>query len=330
MEQGFGRPIPAGWYQIGWSEDFAVGEVKPLRYFGQDLVGFRTTAGKLTVLDAHCPHLGAHLGYGGFVEDENIVCPFHGWVWSSEGENVSIPDGSPANRAQKIPGWPVAEQSGLVLIWYHPNRNAPEWEVPVLVPDTSLYHNPEGGRKLWTINAHPQAISENAIDSLHFEWVHRAGESPTILGMEENGANLHVSQEIVYGAGKDGTWLTPEGPKKGSLEVNLWGLGLAFTRFAAADETLNLVAPTPIEDGVSEYRMSNWVPVDASANDEFVSRRHAEQFKQAERDIVIWNHQKYIAKPPYSRTEARAYRRFRDWASQFYSETSEQEVEVAL
>ncbi|MGD9794801.1 MAG: Rieske 2Fe-2S domain-containing protein, partial [Acidimicrobiia bacterium] len=52
---------PTGWFNIGWSAEIAPGGVKPMRYFGHDLVAFRSTTGELSVLDAHCRHLGAHL-----------------------------------------------------------------------------------------------------------------------------------------------------------------------------------------------------------------------------------------------------------------------------
>ena len=44
----------------------------PLYYFGRDLVLFRGADGAPRVLDAYCPHLGAHLAVGGRVEDDCI------------------------------------------------------------------------------------------------------------------------------------------------------------------------------------------------------------------------------------------------------------------
>jgi len=57
-----------GWYVVGWSADLEVGAVTPLRYFGRDFVLFRGEDARATLLAAHCPHLGAHLGFGGRVE----------------------------------------------------------------------------------------------------------------------------------------------------------------------------------------------------------------------------------------------------------------------
>ena len=57
-------PMPFGWFQVLYSQELAVGESKPLHYFDQELVAFRTESGIARVVDAYCPHMGAHLGYG--------------------------------------------------------------------------------------------------------------------------------------------------------------------------------------------------------------------------------------------------------------------------
>ncbi len=38
---------PTGWFMVGWSAEFPVGEVRPLHYFGEDLVAWRTEDGDL-------------------------------------------------------------------------------------------------------------------------------------------------------------------------------------------------------------------------------------------------------------------------------------------
>ena len=59
---------PDGWYAVATSAEIAPGRVRPLRYFGEDLVLYRTASGEARVTEAHCPHLGAHFGHGGTVE----------------------------------------------------------------------------------------------------------------------------------------------------------------------------------------------------------------------------------------------------------------------
>ena len=72
MATRYNKPIPFGWFAVAYCDELAVGDVKPLHYFDQDLVLFRTASGAASVMDAFCPHLGAHLGHGGKVHGDNI------------------------------------------------------------------------------------------------------------------------------------------------------------------------------------------------------------------------------------------------------------------
>ena len=110
-------PSPSGWFAIGVSEDFPSEQAVPGHWFDQDLVVFRSADGTLGALDAYCPHLGAHLGYGGTVNGGFITCPFHGWQWAPDGTCISVPYGNrrvPKVRAQSVS---IIEQDGVVLLW---------------------------------------------------------------------------------------------------------------------------------------------------------------------------------------------------------------------
>ena len=54
-----------GWHIVLFSQELRVGEVKSLRYFDRDLVAWRGESGQVAILDAHCPHLGAHPAQAG-------------------------------------------------------------------------------------------------------------------------------------------------------------------------------------------------------------------------------------------------------------------------
>ena len=69
--------FPSSWFRIAQSQALPPGGVKPLHYFDRDFVLFRTHEGSIHLLDAFCPHLGAHLGHGGTVHRESIRCPYH-------------------------------------------------------------------------------------------------------------------------------------------------------------------------------------------------------------------------------------------------------------
>ena len=61
-------------------------------FLGEHFVVFRTEKGVASVLDAYCPHLGAHLGIGSRVIGDCVECPFHGWQFRGEdGQCIAIP-----------------------------------------------------------------------------------------------------------------------------------------------------------------------------------------------------------------------------------------------
>jgi len=70
-----------------FSQEVKRGEVKYVSCLGQDLVVFRSDIdGKIAILDAYCPHLGANLAAGGRVVNGCVECPFHGWQFNSTGK----------------------------------------------------------------------------------------------------------------------------------------------------------------------------------------------------------------------------------------------------
>ena len=140
-------PMPMGWFQVMFSHELEVGDAIPVEYFGQELVVFRTEAGEAKVVDAFCPHMGAHLGYGireqtgkgPRIIGDSIECPFHGWRWNGEGQCTHIPyaKNMPPRvaKGESILGaWPVREINKQILVWYHPNKEAPAWE-PEIIPE---------------------------------------------------------------------------------------------------------------------------------------------------------------------------------------------------
>ena len=103
--------FPTGWYQVAWDAALASCEVRPLKYFGADLVLARDETGAVRVTDAHCPHMGAHLGYGGVVRGCDLVCPFHHWSWGADGQNTAIPDEARPNTTRSLKVWSATSSS---------------------------------------------------------------------------------------------------------------------------------------------------------------------------------------------------------------------------
>lgn len=64
MLGGAPPPYPNGWFRIGWSDQLKKGDVRSVSFLGLELAMFRSNdkAGKVYVVNAFCPHLGANLG----------------------------------------------------------------------------------------------------------------------------------------------------------------------------------------------------------------------------------------------------------------------------
>ena len=316
--------IPTGWYQVAWSDEVGPGQVAPLRYFEQDLVMFRGESGALHLFDGHCPHMGAHLGYGGCVIDDTIECPFHGWRFDRDGRNCEIPYAERPNKT-RLRAWPVVEVASLVLTWYSPSDGLPGWEPPD-VPEVASgdYAGHPLLRTAWSsVRLKPQFIAENIVDAAHQKFVHGAHEIPAVESYDSDGPIFRVTSTFNFGQGKDKTWLTPDGkPKTASLLVEAHGLGCLTARFEI-DASIHIQTTTPIDGEFADSRATVLTPVVELVDGqptEGAIHRFKHETKQYERDLKIWEHLNYVFPNPLPMLEFDRFRAFRNWTAQFYPE----------
>ncbi|MEM9266909.1 MAG: Rieske 2Fe-2S domain-containing protein [Cyanobacteria bacterium P01_F01_bin.13] len=163
--------FPSGWFRVAFSNELKPGQVRPLHYFDKHLVLFRTEYGTAHVLDAYCPHMGSHLGYGGHIKGNNIYCPYHTWAFDSQGSCVGVPYSHKTPPKVRIPTWPVCEVDGLIMVYYHPARKPPVWKFPGIQEWSSQQWSPFR-RRTWQIRADIREIGENNLHDLHFFSLH--------------------------------------------------------------------------------------------------------------------------------------------------------------
>jgi 3-ketosteroid 9alpha-monooxygenase subunit A len=320
------RGQPTGWFQVAWSGEIATGDVRPIHYFGQDLVVYRTSSGAAQVLDAHCQHMGAHLGYGGCIEGEDIVCPFHGWSWDRAGGNTMVPSVGQRTDRRRIRSWPTHESNGIIWTWHDDARREPLWPAPAELPGVAegarydVY--PHCCRKYPSVRMRPQYVPENNVDLDHLHWVHRAEGPIELDSFGEDGWCFRTSVRITYGYGRETTRLTPDGPIEVVVDAEIWGLGYQFTYFPKPDQAISIQAQTPIDDercdmfqSVVVYREPDAV---GEEPDGMAKARVREQLVQIERDIPIWEHMRYLPNAALTRQEAKPVVAVRRWAQRFY------------
>ena len=177
----FPFPVPNGWFVVAESADLEVGGVRALYYFARDLVLFRADDGEAHLVDAHCPHLGAHLAVGGRVEGGCLRCPFHGWLFEGDGGRcVEIPYavGDRIPSSGPGPAYPVVERNGFVWAWHHASEEPPFYEVPIGARARATPTGSPPVLKEFEVAVAAEDMAENNVDYAHFQFVHGSEAIP--------------------------------------------------------------------------------------------------------------------------------------------------------
>jgi phenylpropionate dioxygenase-like ring-hydroxylating dioxygenase large terminal subunit len=157
----------SGWYWLLPAKHLKKGKIKPVRFYGKEMVVFRGKDGQVKAMDAYCPHMGAHLAEGNVVGNE-IRCMFHGWEFNRDGECTKIPCLDEPIQVKPIKTYTTCERYDLIWIWTGDEAPAPFPEVPDLAgQDVDVM----AGRP-FVKNCHPNVMMINAIDAQHFNTVH--------------------------------------------------------------------------------------------------------------------------------------------------------------
>lgn len=306
-------PYPNGWFQIAYSDEVEPKSVIPLRYFGRDLVMFRDENGKLGVLDAHCPHLGAHLGYGGKVCGGALQCPFHAWAFDTDGTCTDVPYAKKIPPKANMHAWAVREMNTGIYVWFHSEGTPPSWELePIEETDHEdwVYFK----RDRWQLKTRNQEMAENSVDAAHFRFVHRTQNVPALSGGPDENAP-HILR--LFGENK---MTSKRGGVDGTLTITEWGFGASTTRFTGFIETLLLSGVTPIDEESVDVRFTFMLrkspdkDVTTGIGNLFV----AEVCRQLEEDIPIWENKKFLPRPVLCDGDG-PIGLIRRWGKQFYT-----------
>ena len=299
---------PTGWFQVAWSADLEVGDVKALHYFGAELVAFRDLDGAARVLDAHCQHMGADLSHGGCVVEGGIQCPFHGWVWSGDdGHNVRIPYEPHAEDVRRVRCWPTAEFNECIYVWHDLRHRTPVWPAPDAwggLDDRIGSHwfrpiGPDEKQFFAGVTVHPQVVAESSVDRQHYRFVHKVPVSPTLLASTSDDSSWHAT--IGFGAGNP-------------VEICWYGVGLSFSCENHGDGMQIIsVCPTPVDDATTDIFATYWVSEDLDYDERLAAAK-----RMLPDDIEIWAHLQYLDRPALAPSEADDFRHMREWARGFY------------
>ncbi len=320
-------PFPDGWYCIGLSRDLKNGEVQAHRFCGKELVVFRGQNGLATVADAHCPHLGAHLGHCGAVVGNEIRCPAHGYQYQSDGVCQKNGYGTPPPARARLRTYPVQEVNELLFFYYSQANRTPVWKLP----QWNLMNWRALKAKQWTIETHVQDLQENGCDVGHFKYVHGYDEVRVIEAAKFEGPYLYAHYHFVrkqpfstnpividihihnYGLGYS------------YIDVNLESFGARFEQFvfyAPIDETTSRIM---IAAGVRADTDLEKLPriVQMLPKSLLLTLLNEVGFLAYQKDIKddfkIWRYKKNMPHPAVSKGDG-PLNQYRKYCRQFYPE----------
>ncbi|MES2978463.1 MAG: Rieske 2Fe-2S domain-containing protein [Pseudomonadota bacterium] len=257
-EAPMGQLMRRHWTPICLIEEVAEPDGTPVkaRIFGEDLVVFRDTEGRVGVMDEYCPHRRASLVFGRN-EESGLRCLYHGWKMDVHGnvlEMVSEPAASGLAQKTKHLAYPTHEWGGFVWAYMGPPETRTEFQPPAFAPTADTRVTIAKA----IIPCNWAQILEGAIDSAHSSSLHSSDMVPArVSSAQANGAN----------------WLRPSTDKAPRMQVERGSYGFRYAALrrpimnAAANEYVRstvFVAPaTALIPPNNLYNVANInVPVD--------------------------------------------------------------------
>jgi phenylpropionate dioxygenase-like ring-hydroxylating dioxygenase large terminal subunit len=243
------------WYAILESNEVKKGKVVGMTRLAEKMIAWRNSQGGVVVMSDQCPHRGVALSVG-YLENDCIVCPFHGFAYDTSGTCRLVPaNGKTADppKALKVNTYATREAHDLIYIWWgEPCDEYPPvpWfeSIGKLMVYTTLKDH-------WA-NHYARAI-ENQLDVVHLPFIHHntigRGNRTIVNGpvaKEEshwpgdNLLNLWVMNDVDRGQKPLRASEIPEPDRRPSLQFrfpNLWQNWIA-------DNIRVVIAFTPIDD----------------------------------------------------------------------------------
>ena len=211
-----GQLMRRHWTPVCLIEEVSEPDGTPVKaqVFGEDLVVFRDTNGRVGVMDEYCPHRRVSLVFGRN-EDCGLRCLYHGWKMDVDGnivERVSEPVIPITNLNAAPPkhlAYPTKEWGGFVWAYMGPADTRPAFEPPAWAPTADV----KVTIAKVVIDCNWAQILEGAIDSAHSSSLHSSDMVPARVDSAE---------------ATDGMWLRPSTDKAPQLKIERASYGFRY------------------------------------------------------------------------------------------------------
>jgi phthalate 4,5-dioxygenase oxygenase subunit len=141
-----------------------------VKLLGEELIAFRTTSGKVGIMDHRCPHRGVSLFYGRNEED-GLRCVFHGWKFDAEGrclDQPNLPQRQVSLHNASARAYRAAERGGVVWIYMGTRDVAPP------LPNFPVLSLPQDRLSVWCEQRECNWLQclEGELDTSHAGFLH--------------------------------------------------------------------------------------------------------------------------------------------------------------
>jgi 3-ketosteroid 9alpha-monooxygenase subunit A len=279
-----------GWYQAAFVRELST-DLTPVMIGKHPLVLVRRGA-TVTSCDAVCPHRGANLAYGGQLDGDAIICPFHG-------HRITL--GGAHHRRYFVRDYRTLSIGGSVFVLLsEPHENG----LVNFLESLTYTHVFVPGFDL-LVRVPPEYVIENVFDAAHFKVIHGLNRTPKLqLAHREHG-------EMVVEARFHTNRLNPwqEGPEGQNLKLGSRFCAHVFSPNLVVTELgdpglahIVITAATPTPEGHSHIRLSLAVrdTHDDKSNDRIIMSLLHGSKTAFEQDIPVWEHLVTGAPPRYA------------------------------
>jgi nitrite reductase/ring-hydroxylating ferredoxin subunit len=182
-------PACRGWQQVAFTRELEA-DLTPADVGGLPLVLVRR-GGTVTAYDAVCPHRGANLAYGGRLDRDVIVCPFHG-------RRIGL--GADCGKRYRVRAYRTLELGGCVFVLMSDEHENGFTEFLERLVPTHVF------APGFTLQApiDPEYVIENAFDTDHFTTVHGISRRPRMK--VSPGPHGELSVEALFTAAGRRAW----------------------------------------------------------------------------------------------------------------------------
>jgi len=208
-----GQMMRRHWVPAVLSEQLAGPDCDPVRVrlFGEDLVAFRDTDGRIGVLGEFCTHRKASLFFGRN-EECGLRCLYHGWKFDVDGNVVEMPSEPPASSFAdrvKHKAYPTEEAGGFVWVYMGPADAKPAFEAPAWAPMP--------GQRVSIVKidlpCNWAQIMEGQIDSAHSSSLHSSDMRPA---------------RVASAGAQETHWTRPSTDKNPRIQVQVTNYGMRY------------------------------------------------------------------------------------------------------